>query len=41
MKPALEKALTLLREHPGDVPQNVADEIETILQGCLNRISPS
>ena len=40
MKEKLEQALTLLREHPGDVPEAVADQVENILAECLERINP-
>lgn len=40
MKEKLEQALTLLREHPSDVPKAVADQVEDILAECLERINP-
>ena len=40
MKEKLEQARRLLREHPGDVPEAVADQVEDILDECLERINP-
>lgn len=40
MKEKLERALALLREHSGEIPADVGDEIEELLQNVISRMNP-
>lgn len=40
MKEKLERALALLRENSGEIPEAVGDEIEELLQNVVNRMNP-